>query len=125
MEFHESDKNRAVRRAVRSFCERELSPLAKNIDQEARFPWEVADKMGQLGYFGIQAPRETGGAGMDTSAYAIIIEEVSAGALPIPEGVLDTITQSVNETVDEMQLDVEVTALEILEGEAIIKGIRQ
>jgi uncharacterized protein YpmS len=53
------------------------------------------------------------------------IEEISAGALPIPDGVLNTISQSINETVDELQLDVEVNALEILEGEAIIKGTRR
>ncbi len=53
------------------------------------------------------------------------IEEISAGALPVPAGVLETISQSVNETVDELQLDVEVTALEILEGEIIIKGTRK
>lgn len=55
----------------------------------------------------------------------LAIEESSAGALPIPNGLLDTLSQSINETVDELQLDVEVTALEILEGEAIIRGIRQ
>jgi hypothetical protein len=55
----------------------------------------------------------------------ISIEESSAGALPIPDGVLNTISQSINETVDEMQLDVTVTALEILEGEIIVKGTRQ
>ncbi len=77
MEFRDSDKIRAVRQAVRSFCRRELSPLARDIDRENRFPWEVADKMGQLGYFGIQAPRELGGAGMDTAAYVTIVEEIS------------------------------------------------
>jgi hypothetical protein len=55
----------------------------------------------------------------------IVIEEFSAGALPIPDSVLDTISQSINETVDELQLEVEVTALEILEGEAIVKGTRK
>ncbi len=55
----------------------------------------------------------------------VAIEQSSAGALPIPNGFLDTLSQSLNETVDELQLDLEVTALEILEGEAIIKGIRQ
>jgi hypothetical protein len=55
----------------------------------------------------------------------IDIEESSAGALPIPERVLTTLSQSINETVDEIQFDVQVTALEILEGEAIIQGIRQ
>lgn len=77
MEFRDSDKIRAVRQAVRAFCERELAPLARDIDRESRFPWEVADKMGRLGYFGIQAPRELGGSGMDTGAYAAVVEEVS------------------------------------------------
>lgn len=72
-----SEKHRAVRRSVREFCERELLPIAKDIDQEARFPWEVVEKMGRLGYFGIQVPRELGGAGMDSVSYVIVIEEVS------------------------------------------------
>jgi butyryl-CoA dehydrogenase len=72
-----TDKNRAVRRAVRTFCEREIAPVAKQIDQEASFPWEVADKMGRLGYFGIQAPKALGGAGLDTVSYVLIIEEIS------------------------------------------------
>ncbi len=55
----------------------------------------------------------------------IAIEKSSAGAVPIPESMLETISQSINETVDELQLEVKVTALEILEGEAIVKGIRE
>jgi alkylation response protein AidB-like acyl-CoA dehydrogenase len=77
METFLSDKHRAVRRSVRAFCERELFPIAKDIDQEARFPWEAVDKMAGLGYFGIQAPKELGGAGMDTVSYIIVIEEIS------------------------------------------------
>ncbi len=72
-----TDKNRAVRRAARAFCEREIAPIAKQIDQEASFPWEVADKMGRLGYFGIQAPKALGGAELDTASYVLIIEEIS------------------------------------------------
>jgi hypothetical protein len=53
------------------------------------------------------------------------IEEFSAGALPIPDSVLETVSQSINETVEELQLGVEVTAMEILEGEAIVKGARK
>jgi hypothetical protein len=55
----------------------------------------------------------------------VSIEESSAGALPIPARVLNTISQSINETVDELQLEITVTAFEILEGEIIVKGIRQ
>ncbi|MFZ7125485.1 MAG: acyl-CoA dehydrogenase family protein [Desulfobacterales bacterium] len=70
-------KHRLLRRKVRAFCEQELRPIAGPIDREARFPWEVVEKMGGLGYFGIQAPAELGGAGLDAVSYAVIIEEVS------------------------------------------------
>lgn len=72
-----SDKHRSVRRSVRTFCEREILPIAKDIDHEAAFPWEVAEKMGRLGYFGIQVPQALSGADLDTVSYMIIIEEVS------------------------------------------------
>jgi len=73
-----SEKHRVVRRSVRRFCDAELRSVAREIDQEARFPWEVAEKMGRLGYFGIQAPREMGGADLDALSYAIVIEEISS-----------------------------------------------
>ena len=55
----------------------------------------------------------------------VAIEESSAGAIPLPKGVLDTLSQSLSETMNELQLDVQVTDLEILEGEAIIRGVRR
>ena len=77
MDVFLSEKNRAVRRSVRAFCKRELMPIAKDIDQEARFPWEVVEKMGKLGYFGVQIPKKLGGAGMDAMSFIIVIEEIS------------------------------------------------
>ncbi len=72
-----SEKQRTVRRSVRSFCDRELAPIAGAIDQESRFPWEVVEIMGKLGYFGVQAPKEYGGADLDSLSYAVTIEEIS------------------------------------------------
>lgn len=72
-----TSKNRAVRRSVRAFCERELVPIASDIDQEGRFPWEAVEKMGKLGYFGLQVPAELSGAGLDSVSAAIAIEEIS------------------------------------------------
>jgi butyryl-CoA dehydrogenase len=77
MDMLREEKHRAVRQSVRRFCDRELRPIAAQIDQEARFPWEVVEKMGALGYFGIQIPQTLGGAGLDAISYAIIIEEIS------------------------------------------------
>jgi len=70
-------KHKAVRRSVRAFCEREIVPIALELDQEARFPWEVVEKMGKLGYFGLQAPLGLGGSGLDSVSTAIAIEEIS------------------------------------------------
>ena len=62
MDSFVSEKYAIIRRSVRAFCDREIQPIAKDIDIEARFPWEVVEKMGKLGYFGIQTPGELGGA---------------------------------------------------------------
>jgi uncharacterized protein YpmS len=51
------------------------------------------------------------------------MEKASTGSLPLPTAALDTISQSINQTVEESQLNVEVTDLEILEGEIIIRGM--
>ncbi|MDL2270053.1 acyl-CoA dehydrogenase family protein [Desulfosarcina sp. OttesenSCG-928-A07] len=79
------EKHRAVRQSVRRFCEREIKPIAAEIDQEARFPWEVIEKMGRLGYFGIQVPESLGGANLDAVSYAIIVEEIArvSGAIAL------------------------------------------
>lgn len=53
------------------------------------------------------------------------IQDASAGDLPLPDRVLEFLSQSLNETVAELGLDVEVSSLEILEGEAIIQGVRR
>jgi butyryl-CoA dehydrogenase len=77
VDFNPCPKHRLVRKTVREFAEAELGAIAAEIDRQARFPWEVAAKMGPLGYFGLQAPRELGGAGLDAISYAIVIEELS------------------------------------------------
>ncbi len=93
MKIELTDKHTVVRRTVRAFCDREIRPIAAAIDQEARFPWEVVEKMGRLGYFGIQAPGELGGAGMDTLSYAILVEELSRASAAI--GLCVTVHNSV------------------------------
>lgn len=77
MDFHPCTKHKVVRHSVRDFAEAELRPIAHEVDRESRFPWEVIEKMGPLGYFGLQAPHEYGGADLDTISYAITIEEIS------------------------------------------------
>jgi len=93
MDMLVEEKHRLVRQSVRRFCDRELRPIAAQIDQEARFPWKVVEKMGALGYFGIQVPKALGGAGLDALSYAIIIEEISRASAAI--GLCVTVHNSV------------------------------
>ena len=76
MELNPCMKHQLVRKTVREFAEDVLRPIAAEIDHDARFPWDVIEKMRALNYFGLQAPPEYGGAGLDTISYAIAIEEV-------------------------------------------------
>ena len=77
VDFNPCMKHKVVRKAVRMFAEAELGPIAHDIDRDARFPWEVVEKMRPLQFFGLQAPKAYGGAEMDTISYAIVIEEIS------------------------------------------------
>ncbi len=77
MDFSLSLKQKQIRQMVREFAKTELAPLAKEIDEEGRFPWEVVEKMGRLNFFGMQAPRQYGGAETDSISYCLVIEEIS------------------------------------------------
>lgn len=70
-------KHKVVRKSVRKFAESEISPIVYEIDRNARFPWEVIEKMRPLNFFGLQISKKYGGAGLDSISYAIAIEEIS------------------------------------------------
>jgi butyryl-CoA dehydrogenase len=77
LDFNPCMKHKLIRKTVRKFAEAELGPIAAEIDAEARFPWEVIEKMRPLNFFGLQIPKEYGGAEIDSISYAITIEELS------------------------------------------------
>ena len=77
MDFSLSMQQKQIRRIARQFAKAELAPIAKEIDEEGRFPWEAVEKMGPLNFFGMQAPRQYGGAEMDSLSYCLVIEEIS------------------------------------------------
>jgi alkylation response protein AidB-like acyl-CoA dehydrogenase len=71
-----------IRRTAREFTEREIVPIADEIDQQdLDLPEPLLDKMAAAGYFGPQIPEEWGGAGLDTQSIAIITEELCRGLL--------------------------------------------
>jgi butyryl-CoA dehydrogenase len=77
LDFTLSIQQRQIKRMARQFAKAELAAVAKEIDDEGRFPWEVVEKMGPLNFFGMQAPRKYGGAEMDSISYCLVIEEIS------------------------------------------------
>ncbi len=66
-----------VREIARDFAEREIRPVARDLDREARFPWETVKQMGELGFMGAPWPVELDGAGMDYLSYIIVVEELA------------------------------------------------
>ena len=72
-----TDEQRMIRDVARDFAEREVRPIAAEIDRDARFPHETIKRMGELGLMGILVPERWGGAGGDTVAYAVAMEEIA------------------------------------------------
>src|SRR3972149_4456450 len=66
-----------LRDLVRDFAEREIKPVARQLDRDAEFPWTNVKKMGELGFLGSTWPEELGGAGMDYLSYIVLIEELA------------------------------------------------
>jgi alkylation response protein AidB-like acyl-CoA dehydrogenase len=77
MDFALSDHHELLRKTVRDFARAEVAPHARKWDEEERFPKEIVPKLAQLGLLGIRIPEEYGGSGMDTTAYAICVQEIA------------------------------------------------
>jgi alkylation response protein AidB-like acyl-CoA dehydrogenase len=74
-----SDTHKEIRQTARRFAENVIRPQAEALDRDETFPHEIYRAMGKLGLFGITTPAELGGAGLDTLAYALVMEELSRG----------------------------------------------
>ena len=72
-----SEQHIAVRDMVREFARSEVAPVARQLDDEGRFPWENVRRMGELGLLGVPWPEELGGAGLDLLSYMIAINEMA------------------------------------------------
>jgi alkylation response protein AidB-like acyl-CoA dehydrogenase len=77
MNFDLDDDHRLIRDTVRDFARREIAPVAEELDREKRFPYEIVRQLGDLDLMGIPFPREYGGGGGDTLAYALAVEELA------------------------------------------------
>ncbi|WP_260285021.1 acyl-CoA dehydrogenase family protein [Peribacillus aracenensis] len=76
MDFSLTKEQQMIKEMVKEFAEKEIKPIAIELDAKSMFAEDVFKKMGKLGLLGIPFPEEYGGSGGDTISYAIAVEEV-------------------------------------------------
>ncbi len=72
-----TEDHQMIRQTVRDFAEREIQPVASELDEKEEFSPEITRKMGELGLFGMNISQEYGGQGLDTLSYIIAVEEIA------------------------------------------------
>src|SRR4051795_9872997 len=77
MDFDLSDDHRLIQSTVRDFAQKEVAPVAEELDRTKSFPYEIVRKLGELNLMGIPFPEEYGGGGGDTFAYTLTVEELA------------------------------------------------
>src|SRR3954465_14928514 len=77
MNFELSNDHELLRRTVRDFAANEVAPVAEELDRTKSIPYDIIAKLGALNLMGIPFPEDYGGAGGDTLAYALAVEELT------------------------------------------------
>ncbi len=77
--FMLTDVQKSIYESAHEFASKEIAPKAKELDETGRFPTEIVEQLGKMGFMGMVVPEEFGGAGLDYMSYAIAIEEISKG----------------------------------------------
>lgn len=75
--FPLTDEHKMIRDTARDFAQKEIAPIAAEFDESGEFPHKTIQKMGAMGFMGIEVPEAYGGAGMDALAYVLALEEIS------------------------------------------------
>jgi len=98
MNFDFTTEQEMIRREVRRFAQKEIAPIAEEIDRTGAYPYDIIKKMGELGFMGIPFPEAYGGTGGDWVSMHLCIEEISRvdGALG---GLLDVTTSVVAQEI--------------------------
>ena len=76
MDLDLAPEHALLRDTIRDFMVTEVAPVVDEHERERRFPTDIVRRIGELGWLGIPIPEDEGGAGLDTLAYAIAVEEI-------------------------------------------------
>lgn len=87
MDFSLTEEQAAYRAALRDFVDREIRPVARELELAGRYPTTIIDSMKQLGLFGLAVPEEFGGLEADAVSFVVTFEEIARGWLGV-SGVL-------------------------------------
>lgn len=93
MNLELTEEQQMARNAVREFAQNEIAPVAREYDEEEKFPREQLKGLAELGLLGMIIPEEYGGAGFDTVSYALALEEISKADASV--AVIVSVTNSV------------------------------
>ena len=77
MDLKLTEEHKLLQDMARDFAQKEIMPIAAEIDEAGSFPTATVRKMGELGFMGIEIPEEWGGTGMDTLSYVLAMIEIS------------------------------------------------
>lgn len=77
MDFDLSKEQNMIRKEVRKFAQKEIAPIAGELDENEEFSVELTQKMGEIGLFGMFVSEAYGGQGMDYLSYIIAVEEIA------------------------------------------------
>jgi alkylation response protein AidB-like acyl-CoA dehydrogenase len=74
-----SEQQQMIARTIRDFVEREVIPVASEMEHRNEYPHALVETMKNLGLFGLNVPEEFGGSAIDDTAFALVFEELSRG----------------------------------------------
>jgi alkylation response protein AidB-like acyl-CoA dehydrogenase len=83
MDFELNEEQKAFQKALRSFVDKEIMPVAIEWEHSGRYPTEIVDHMKKMGLFGITIPEEYGGLQLDMVSFCLVYEEIARGWMGI------------------------------------------
>lgn len=92
MDFALSEEQDAIRSLARQFARDEIAPRARQIDRQSEFDWSLHHRLGELGFLGMTAAEQHGGADADTLTWCLVVEEITKGSSAVANGI--TLTES-------------------------------